>query len=511
MSPLYRAIFLAEGDAPQMISNARDDDQSNCGPNGQNVLHVAALRSKDLTQKVLKTWDDLRNGADGSRSTPLHYAASVGVKGITELLLKADTTGDMKAAADSHGMRPIHVAASVGAMDALLALVHGNEDDSSATLLVRDNRGRTFLHVAVENKKTEVVKFVCREPTFKDYVVRLVAGGERRPTFRNILNMKDDDGNTALHLAVKNRDENSFRHLVGNMHVELNRVNNDGYTPLDLASKIVNTENSFASRHQENPTEWMIRVLAHSGAYFSARRRDLKFGVTQNDQEPGLAPSMQTKEVDQALATESVLVASALIATLTFAAAFTVPGSYKTDGDPRAGTPALGGHYGFKVFIVADMLAFFCSVAATFSLAEYANRAGVDPLVRAVYAQRAVRLFHVALRSVIVAFALGVSVVMWDISVVTTVIVGVATSALVLYGNEALAHDIRLVRIMYRRFGFLCSGTLHPSTSSHLDWNTWRLRSFYATLVQNIVKLIWTYGFIFLVAYIAQLKQKDGI
>lgn len=253
----------------------------------------------------------------------------------------------------------------------------------------------------------------------------------------------------------------------------------------------------------------MIRVLAHSGAYFSARRRDLNFEITQNHQEPStesVSGQTQSKQVDLALATESVLVASALIATLTFAAAFTVPGSYRTDAGPKAGTPALGGHYGFKVFIVADMLAFFCSVAATFSLAEYANRSGVDPLVRAVYAQRAVWLFHVALRSVIVAFALGVSVVMWDISVVTTVIVGVATIALVLYGNEALAHDVRLVRVMYSRFGFLRSGTLHPSTSSHLDWSTWRLRSYYATLGWNIVKLIWTYGFIFLLAYIAQLK-----
>ncbi|CAO2210283.1 unnamed protein product [Urochloa humidicola] len=475
----------------------------------------------DLTRRVLdKKWDDLRNGGDGSGSTPLHYAASVGVKGITGLLLQADTTGDMKDAADSNGMRPIHVAASVGAMDALRALVHGrNENDSSDALLVRDNKGRTFLHVAVENKKTVVVKFVCREPTFKDYVAKLL-GGQPRASFRSILNMKDRDGNTALHLAVKNRDESSFSHLVGNRHVELNLVNHDGYTPLDLASKI-KIEKSFTSRHQQNPTEWMIRVLAHSGAYFSARRRDLKFGVTRNGEEPsssastdervvvsGSGPNETKKVVDSALATDSVLVASALIATLTFAAAFTVPGSYKTDGDPMAGTPTLGGQYGFKVFIVADMLAFFCSVAATFSLAEYANRGDVDPLVRRVYARRAVWLFHVALWSVIVAFAMGVSVVMWDVSVVTTAIVAVATLALVFYGNEALAHDFRLVWVVYRRFGFGRSGTLHPSTSSHLDWNTWRLRSFYATLVRNIVTLVWTYGLIFLVAWIAQVKQK---
>ncbi|CAL5009775.1 unnamed protein product [Urochloa decumbens] len=483
MPPLYLAVFLGYSDIVEKLITTFGNDLSYGGPDGQNVLHVAALRSKGLAQKVLDAQNVLmRNGADGRRrSTPLHYAASVGVEGMTELLLQADTNGDMEAA-DSNGMRPIHVAASVGAMHALRALVHGrNENDSSAALLVRDDKGRTFLHVAVENKKTEVVKFVCREPTF-----------------RIILNMKDHDGNTALHLAVKNRDESSFSHLVGNRHVELNRVNKDGYTPLDLASKI-KMENSFTSRHQQNPTEWMIRVLAHSGAYFSARRRDLKFGAAQNDQEPSSDSDPTTERVlvsgtgANKTTEDSVLVASALIATLTFAAAFTVPGSYKTDGDPKAGTPALGGQYGFKVFIVADMLAFFCSVAATFSLAEYANRGDVDPLVRRVYARRAVWLFHVALRSVIVAFAMGVSVVMWDVSVATAAIVAVATLALVFYGNEALAHDVRLVRVVYRRFGFLRSGTLHPSTSSHPDWSTWRLRSFYATLVWNIGH-VWMVG-----------------
>jgi hypothetical protein len=55
MSPLYHAIFLADGDAPRMIRDAHDDDKSNCGPNGQNVLHVAALRSKGKSTSLLGT------------------------------------------------------------------------------------------------------------------------------------------------------------------------------------------------------------------------------------------------------------------------------------------------------------------------------------------------------------------------------------------------------------------------------------------------------------------------
>ncbi|CAO2189974.1 unnamed protein product [Urochloa humidicola] len=449
---------------------------------------------------VLEKRQDLRTKADDSGSTPLHFAASVGVKGVTSLLVQGNKTDEMTRA-DSNGMRPIHTAASVGAMDALRALVRGNDDDSSAAhLLVLDRKGRTFLHVAVENNKTDIVKFVCREPMFMNILnmkkdIDGNTGGLHLAV--KILNMKDVDGNTALHLAVKNRDESSFGHLVGNRLVDLNHVNKDGYTPLDIASKI-KIENSYASR--QNPTEWMIRVLAHSGAYFSARRRDLKFGTAQNNQ-----------AVPLALTTESVLIASALIATVTFAAAFAMPGSYKLGGNPKAGTPELGSRYSFKVFLVADILAFYCSVAATFSLAEYGSRGNVDPLVRHTYAKRAIWLFHIALKSVIVAFALGVTVVMWDISVGAAAIAAAIALAVVLYGNEALAHDLRFMRVMYRRHGFSRTWALHPSTSSHLDWSTWRLTSFSATLFWNIFKLFWTYGVIFLVAWLAQLKQKgDG-
>ncbi|TVU42642.1 hypothetical protein EJB05_09061, partial [Eragrostis curvula] len=440
-----------------------------------------------LTNIILRWRTDLRNQADEFGSKPLHLAASVGIKGVTGSLLSDVVMRE----ADSTGMCPVHIAASVGAMDAIHALVGGNEIVSCT---LRDVNGGTFLHVAVENKRTQVVKYICSKPGLED-----------------ILNVKNNDGNTALHLAVETRDESIFGHLLGNRLVDLNHVNNDGYTPLDLAN-VIKIQNSYASRQEpeheaealtylflyllQNPTEWMIRTLAHSGAHFSARRR----GSTSR--------TVKKHQVDLAASTENVLVASALIATLTFAAAFTMPGSYKTEGHPKAGTPALGGHYGFKVFLVADILAFFCSVAATYSLAEYGSRG--DPFVRCIYARRAVQFFHVALKSVIVAFTLGVTVVMWDISVITTMIVAVAASALVLYGNEALAHDFRLMRVMYRRFGLSLSWTLYPSTSSHLDWSTWRLRSFSATLAWNTIKLFSTYIFIFVIAYIAQLKQKGG-
>lgn len=144
-----------------------------------------------------------------------------------------------------------------------------------------------------------------------------------------------------------------------------------------------------------------------------------------------------------------------------------------------------------------------------FSLAEYGTRGNVDPLVRCAYARRSVGFFHVALKSIIVAFVLGVSVVMWDISVSATAIVAVLTTIFVLYGNVPIGHDLRLLWVMYHRFGFSCSQRLHPSTSAHLDWTSWWLKSVITTLLWNLVKLLWAYISIYGLAYAAQLKQKS--
>jgi ankyrin repeat protein len=51
---------------------------------------------------------------------------------------------------------------------------------------LRDAKGRTFLHVAVEKKKVNVIGVACKNLSLSW-----------------IMNMVDNDGNTALHLAVK--------------------------------------------------------------------------------------------------------------------------------------------------------------------------------------------------------------------------------------------------------------------------------------------------------------------
>jgi hypothetical protein len=76
----------------------------------------------------------------------------------------------------------------------------------------------------------------------------------------------------------------------------------------------------------------------------------------------------RNKEEEEALsrARESHLVVAALIATVTFAAAFTLPGGYKSDQGPNEGTAILAKKPAFIVFVISDAMSMVLSLLAVF-------------------------------------------------------------------------------------------------------------------------------------------------
>lgn len=186
-----------------------------------------------MTRLLLEWNKNLTTKSDKNGSTPLHFASSrtvtnknwVYLHNIISVLLVPfmrnlhlkdilEANGAALYQPDDGGMFPIHVAASVGEKWAVETFVRMYP--SSAGL--RDKRGRTFLHVAVENKKVNVVGYAC---------------GNQSLAW--ILNMQDNDGNTALHLAVEAENLRMFCCLFGIRQVQLNLVNLTGQTPRDIA------------------------------------------------------------------------------------------------------------------------------------------------------------------------------------------------------------------------------------------------------------------------------------
>lgn len=83
--------------------------------------------------------------------------------------------------------------------------------------------GRTFLHVAVEKKKIDIVKYVCRQ------------SDDSQAQLSSILNAQDINGDTPLHHAVDVGDIDVFNCLLENPKVRLDVANKEAMTPVDVS------------------------------------------------------------------------------------------------------------------------------------------------------------------------------------------------------------------------------------------------------------------------------------
>ncbi|KAE9454966.1 hypothetical protein C3L33_13132, partial [Rhododendron williamsianum] len=65
---------------------------------------------------------------------------------------------------------------------------------------------------------------------------------------------------------------------------------------------------------------------------------------------------------------QTFVIVAALIATITFAAAFTIPGGYDGDQGPDQGMAILARESAFKAFVITNTIAMVCSVTSIFLL-----------------------------------------------------------------------------------------------------------------------------------------------
>jgi ankyrin repeat protein len=165
-----------------------------------------------MTWELISWRSNLLKEVDDSGSTPLHYVASVGNISTLKLLLRRDTSSAY--VSDSNGSFPVHIAAKMGYGQLIYEVCRYCPDCDE----LLDSGGRNFLHIAVAHKKWKVVWHFCGIAEFE-----------------RMANVMDSEGNTPLHLAVKNGDQMIVSLLMATKGVLPNIVNNQGLTALDLA------------------------------------------------------------------------------------------------------------------------------------------------------------------------------------------------------------------------------------------------------------------------------------
>ena len=180
----------------------------NTDENGDNPIHLAALKGHLETIKFLSKFTDTPNAPNVDGDTPLAVAAAMGHLDAVKYF---KTFTDTPNAPNEYGITPIHYASSQH-LDVVKYLVNFTDNPNSP-----DNFGWTPIHEAAQTGNETVIK----------YLVELTDAS-------NSTNW-DEYGDTPIHIAAYFGHLNVVKYLV-NFTEDLDWIQNDnGLTPTDLA------------------------------------------------------------------------------------------------------------------------------------------------------------------------------------------------------------------------------------------------------------------------------------
>ncbi|XP_059655627.1 ankyrin repeat-containing protein At5g02620 [Cornus florida] len=318
--------------------------------NGYDSFHIAAKQGHlEVLKELLSSFPNLVMTTDPSNSTALHTAAAQGHIEAVDLLLEADQ--NLAKIARNNGKTVLHSAARMGHLEVVKSLLRKDPSIGFRT----DKKGQTALLMAVKGQNVDIV-------------LELI-----KPDLA-VLSLEDSKGNTALHIATRKGRTQIVKCLLSVEGININAINKAGETPLDIAEKFGTPE--------------LVTVLREAGATTSADQgkppnpaKQLKQTVSdiKHDVQSQLQQTRQTgvrvRKIASKLkklhisglnnAINSATVVAVLIATVAFAAIFTVPGQYveeKTDGF-SLGQAHIAKNAAFIIFILFDSMALFISLA----------------------------------------------------------------------------------------------------------------------------------------------------
>ncbi|CAL9017480.1 unnamed protein product [Prunus brigantina] len=373
-SPLYLAAREGLLDILNQILQS-SPSSAHGGSDGQTALHAAVVEKHfDIMEALLRFKQQLIKEADHQGKTPLCYAAYLGDHRTVKRLLELDIS--IAYVLDKQGCSPIHVAASKGHTSVIREIVRHCPDSGELV----DPYGWNALHIAIFNGQANVVRYILETAELE-----------------GTINQPDFDGNTPLHLATIERKTWILRYLRWDGRINLRSKNKFGQTAIEIDRSIKESSITFPRELQNiTPSIWGHLGTRHSWL------GNIKISPRAEQEE---ANAVQTyTQMGQTL-----LMVATLITTVTFAAAFTMPGGYNNNVGPDRGQALLQSNNDFKCFIVADSIAMTCSIIAACLLFWGAVNSNKSSYV--YYFTSAAALTYIALLSTGIAFTTGVKAV----------------------------------------------------------------------------------------------------
>lgn len=195
--------------------------------NAPEILSIGILWAKPrLVAGLLQIPGIDANRRDHIGETPLHLAARVGRLDMVSILLKAPAID--AAAVTPRGRTALHLAAITGRDDIVRLLI----DDGRIKIDARGHDGRTAAELAARRGFSDIQDML--EPPPKPATSH--RGRAVEPSPHVDINAKNQDGLTALQLAVSNHETPLLKALLTHPGIDVNARGPQGNTALHLAA-----------------------------------------------------------------------------------------------------------------------------------------------------------------------------------------------------------------------------------------------------------------------------------
>ncbi|KAJ4706567.1 Ankyrin repeat-containing protein [Melia azedarach] len=213
----------------------------------ENPLHIAVISGNEdgaltkiaAAEKSEGAWQLNHDGY-----TPLHLACQLGNLDVIKELVRMDSK--LCLVKDKDGMTPLHTAAMEGRLDVMKELLSACPD-SVMEVTVADE---TPFHIAMSHGQVKAEEFLLEWIKGKPYSAHLI-------------NKKDSDGNTLLHLAVSRKHLQIIKFLVEEFSISVNAMNDSRFTALDIFDVLPSENKDTPNENKDTEIE---KIFGRAGA-----------------------------------------------------------------------------------------------------------------------------------------------------------------------------------------------------------------------------------------------------
>ncbi|KAJ4805847.1 Ankyrin repeat-containing protein [Rhynchospora pubera] len=332
---LESAMFLAarKGYSELVKRLLEISSSADRGPGGYSALEAAA-DYPGIFEILLQARPNLAESITGDGLTPL-TACMPELRTFKKLLEHDPFLVYVKNCGKHYGgLTPFLVAAQLGLVSIAKEIITVCPDSAYIT----DNMtGANALHIAIRYEQESFVDFILKTPHL-----------------HRLINQVDRKGRFPLHIAAKMCNPQILRSLILHKRQDCTAINAQCRSAVDIVCqreslwKSLKWNESFTVVSNEIPNGWRNIIT------YIAQGRIKQQAIKE-------VKSLTKRDIN------NTSLIAILLATITFAAAFTVPGGFNSDSsDSDAGFPIFAKKVAFQVFLISDTIAMCSSLAVSF-------------------------------------------------------------------------------------------------------------------------------------------------